>query len=346
MLTQFREMVRNDGATTVVVPSRDREPIKSITILGVVLLLLFIACGIPKVAAQHQTVPATSPKATEQTKPLATSTSEPEEHGLSQKAVEIGRVAGFPITNSMVVSWIVALGLIVFARLATRRMNQVPGATQNFLEWLIESLYGFLEGLIGKHLVERTFWYFATVFIFILSANWMGLLPGVGTIGWGERTAHGFQINQPLLRGANADVNLTLAMALIFFACWIVWALREVGPLGFLKELFAPKGESSGFMKIVLALVFFAVGCLEVISILFRPVSLSFRLYGNIFAGENMLETMAKLVPGFGWLLPIPFYFLELLVGLVQALVFMLLTAVFTMLICQHEEASPEAAHG
>jgi len=81
---------------------------------------------------------------------------------------------------------------------------------------------------------------------------------------------------------------------------------------------------------------------LEVISILFRPVSLSFRLYGNIFAGENMLDAMSKLVPGFGWLLPIPFYFLELLVGLVQALVFTLLTAVFTLLICQHEEASPK----
>ena len=86
--------------------------------------------------------------------------------------------------------------------------------------------------------------------------------------------------------------------------------------------------------------VFFAVGCLEIISILFRPVSLSFRLYGNIFAGENMLEAMSKLVPGLGWLLPIPFYFMELLVGLVQALVFMLLTAVFTMLICPHERGT------
>jgi F-type H+-transporting ATPase subunit a len=117
-----------------------------------------------------------------------------------------------------------------------------------------------------------------------------------------------------------------------------VWALREVGPLGFLKELFGPKGESSGLLKLLMVVVFFAAGCLEVVSILFRPVSLSFRLYGNIFAGENMLEAMAKLVPGFGWLVQIPFYFLELLMGLVQALVFMLLTAVFTLLICQHEE--------
>jgi F-type H+-transporting ATPase subunit a len=266
------------------------------------------------------------------------------EHGLSAKAVEIGNVFGFPVTNSMVVSWVVALGLIIFFRFATHRMDQVPSGAQNFLEWLVESLYGFLEGLLGKHLVDRTFWYFATVFIFILSANWLGLVPGVGTIGWGHATDTGFKIDQPLLRGANADVNLTLAMALVFFACWIVWALREVGPLGFLKELFAPKGESSGVLRIVLAVVFFAVGCLEVISILFRPVSLSFRLYGNTFAGENMLETMATLVPGLGWLLPVPFYFLELLVGVVQALVFMLLTAVFTLLMCQHAEEESSAS--
>ena len=264
-----------------------------------------------------------------------------EAHELSQKAVEIARVFGFPITNSMLVSWIAALFLIIFAQLATRKMEQIPSGAQNFLEWLIESLYNFLEGLLGKHLVERTFWFFATVFIFILFSNWMGLIPGVGTIGWGHQTAHGFVIDQPLLRGANADVNLTLAMALVFFALWFVWAIQEVGPMGFLKELFAPKGESAGALRIVLILVFFIVGCLEIISILFRPVSLSFRLYGNIFAGENMLETMGRLVPGLGWLLPVPFYFLELLVGLVQALVFMLLTAVFTLLICQHEEKPP-----
>ena len=276
---------------------------------------------------------------------MAHGTPTPEKHSLSAKAVEIGSVFGFPITNSMAVSWIVALGLIIFARIATRRMDQLPGGAQNFLEWLVESLYGFLEGLLGKHLVDRTFWFFATVFIFILTANWLGLVPGVGTIGWGYATSNGFKVDQPLLRGANADVNLTLAMALVFFVCWIVWALREVGPLGFLKELFAPKGESSGFLKIVLAVVFFVVGCLEVVSILFRPVSLSFRLYGNTFAGENMLETMSTLVPGLGWLLAVPFYFLELLVGVVQALVFMLLTAVFTLLMCQHEAVAGSGAH-
>jgi F-type H+-transporting ATPase subunit a len=270
---------------------------------------------------------------------------EPVEHGLSQKAVELARPFGFPITNSMVVTWIVALGLIVFAQAATRRMAQVPGGAQNFLEWLVEGLYGLLESILGRHLVERTFWFFATIFIFILAANWFGLIPGVGTIGWGQQTPHGFVIDRPLLRGANADLNMTLAMALVFFACWIVWAFQEVGLRGVLKELFAPKGDTTGMLKLLMVVVFFAAGCLEIVSILFRPVSLSFRLYGNIFAGENMLEAMATIVPGLGWLLPIPFYFMELLVGLVQAMVFMLLTAVFTLLICHHEDAGPAAAH-
>ncbi len=266
------------------------------------------------------------------------------EHGLSQKAVEIATPFGFPITNSMVVTWIVAVGLIVFAQTATRSMKQVPDGPQNLLEWLIEGLYRFLEGIIGPHLVERTFWFFGTVFIFILAANWAGLIPGVGSIGWGHRTDTGFRIEQPLFRGVNADVNMTLAMALVFFACWIVWAVQENGPKGFFKELFAPKGETAGPLKILMLVVFFAAGCLEIVSILFRPISLSFRLYGNIFAGETMLETMAR-VPYIAWLVQVPFYFLELLVGLVQALVFTLLTAVFTLLICQHHEEKPATGH-
>jgi F-type H+-transporting ATPase subunit a len=265
-----------------------------------------------------------------------------QEHGLPQSAVKIEHWGGF-VTNSMVVSWIVAIALIVFARIATRNMTGVPSGAQNLLEWLIEGLYDFLESIIGPQLVKRTFWFLATIFIFILSANWFGLIPGVGSIGWGHQTPNGFEVEQPLFRGANADLNLTFAMALIFFGCWIVWAIQEDGLIGFLKELFAPKGETAGFLKVLMVVVFFASGCLEIISILFRPISLSFRLYGNVFAGETMLDTMAKLKPGFGWLLPIPFYFMELLVGLVQALVFMLLCAVFTLLICQHEEATPAA---
>ncbi len=276
---------------------------------------------------------------------VAPAHAEPAEHGLPQAAVEIARPFGFPITNSMIVTWVVAIGLVVFAQFATRRMKPVPEGAQNFWEWLVESLSTFLEGVIGRHLVQRTFWFFATVFIFILFTNWAGLIPGFGTVGWKVQYADGHTEWIPLLRGANADLNMTLAMALVFFACWIVWALRETGPVGVVKELFAPKGDTTGVLKVLMTVVFLAAGLLEVISILFRPISLSFRLYGNIFAGENMLETMGRLVPGFGWLLPIPFYFMELLVGLVQALVFMLLTAVFTLLICQHEEGEAHPAH-
>jgi F-type H+-transporting ATPase subunit a len=312
-------------------------------ILGIVFITL--TCNWSVAAAETMQAGSVSSDETAGSANLPEPNLKPAEHGLSAKPVEIARPLGFPITNSMIVSWIVAIGLIVLAQAATRDMQQVPAGLQNFVEWLIEGLYKFMEGIIGPHLAKRTFWFFATIFIFVLSANWVGLIPGVGSVGWGANSSHGFVIGQPLFRGANADVNMTLAMALVFFAMWIVWSLQEVGPLGFLKELFAPKGESEGVLKVLMVVVFFAAGCLEVVSILFRPISLSFRLYGNIFAGENLLEAMSKLVPGFGWLVPIPFYFLELLMGLVQALVFTLLTAVFTMLMCQHEKEVTVAAH-
>ena len=238
----------------------------------------------------------------------------------------------------MVVTWIVAAGLIIFARIATRDMKHVPEGAQNFLEWLVEVCTVFWKESSARIWSSGRSGSLPPSSFSFLSANWLGLIPGVGTIGWGHQTPDGFEIDQPLFRGANADLNLTLAMALVFFACWIVWALQRGWAGRISQGVVAPKGETAGVLKVLMVVVFFAAGCLEVVSILFRPVSLSFRLYGNIFAGENMLETMSKLVPGLGWLLPIPFYFMELLVGLVQALVFMLLTAVFTLLICQHEE--------
>jgi F-type H+-transporting ATPase subunit a len=246
----------------------------------------------------------------------------------------------FKVTNSMIVTWIVAIAIILFAQYATRTIKEVPDGAQNFWEWLVESLYNFLESIIGHELVKKTFWFFATLFIFILFTNWFGLLPGIGTIGWGIPDAQGglHHIARPLFRGVNADLNMTLAMASVFFVCWVVWALQANGFGGFILHIFGPKGQTKGFMKVMMIVVFMVVGVLEIVSIMFRPVSLSFRLYGNIFAGENMLESMANLVPALSWLIPVPFYFMELLVGLVQALVFMLLTGVFTLLICQHEE--------
>lgn len=265
-------------------------------------------------------------------------------HELPLHPVEIGHIGGLPITNSMLVTWIVALGLILFAQIATRRIEAVPRGIQNFWEWLVESLYNFLGDIIGPDLVKKTFWFFATIFIFILFCNWFGLIPGVGTIGWNVTLADGTTEFRPWLRGANADLNMTFAMAIIFFVCWIIWALQANGIGGFISHIFGAKGDTTGALKVLMAVVFLLVGVLEVVSILFRPISLSFRLFGNVYAGENMLESMANLVPKLAWLIPIPFYFLEIMVGLVQALVFMLLTAVFTLLITQHDEEH-EAAH-
>ncbi len=273
------------------------------------------------------------------------------EHGLPQNAQVLRHIGGF-VTNSMLVTWIVAVGVILFARFATRKIQDVPVGAQNFWEWLVEGLAGFLEGIIGRKLVKTTFWFFATIFIFILAVNWFGLLPGVGTIGWGEAGEHGFKVTRPLLRGGNADLNMTFAMAAIFMVVWLVWSLQVAGVKGFFLHIFGPKGDSTGFLKYVMIVVFFAVGFLELISIAFRPISLSFRLYGNMFAGENLLEALANTVQHPAWakavfsaLLPVPFYFLELLVGLVQAFVFMLLTTVFTALMCAPDEEHGEASH-
>jgi F-type H+-transporting ATPase subunit a len=234
---------------------------------------------------------------------------------------------------------------------AMRNKKEVPSGGQNFVEWLVDGLHGFLSQIMGRDLAKNTFWFFGTVFLFILATNWAALLPGVGTIGFSTEEVAGSRVfthhvEKPLFRGANADLNMTSAMAVTFFFWWVVWALKSNGPVGFFKHIFAPKGKSEGVMKVMMIVIFGIVGVLEVVSILFRPVSLSFRLYGNVYAGETMLESMQGLVPSLGWLIPVPFYFMELLVGLVQALVFMLLTSVFTLLICEHHEEHGHDDHG
>jgi F-type H+-transporting ATPase subunit a len=278
--------------------------------------------------------------------PTMAATAPAEEHAeLPLKAIQLFEVHGFAITNSMLFTWIVAICIIVFAQIATRKVQPIPSGAQNFWEWLVEGLHNFLEGIIGRDLVAKGFWFYATIFILILFVNWVGLIPGVGTVGWGHSDPAGnFVVDRPLLRGGNADLNMTTAMSAIFFVMWFIWAIQANGVGGFLKELFGPKGETTGIIKVLMVVIFFAVGWLEVISILFRPVALSFRLFGNIYAGESILEAMSTMVPWLSPILPIPFYFLEVLVGFVQALVFMLLTAVFTMLIAAHQEG-PEQAH-
>ena len=259
-------------------------------------------------------------------------------HALPLHAEELVRVGPIALSNSIVMVWI-AVGLIVlFCRAATKKMSLVPVGFQNFAEWAVESLYLFLENLMGPHLTKRTFWFFGSIFFFILVSNYLGLIPGVGTFTYK---------GTPILRGANADINMTAAMAFTFALLWIYWAVTENGLSGVGKHIFAPKGSFSGPMLAMMIPIFLFVGALEVISIAIRPVALSFRLFGNIYGGEQTMEKLMALVPTWlqyfiAWIPALPFYFMELLVGFVQALVFTLLCAIFLKLICDHGD---EAHH-
>ncbi|MBI4027987.1 MAG: F0F1 ATP synthase subunit A [Verrucomicrobia bacterium] len=267
-------------------------------------------------------------------------------HGLTQNAPVLFHLFGcIPISNSMLVSWGVTLVIILMVRAAAGKVAIVPGGMQNFFEFVIETLYETLEGIMGSHLTRRTFWFFATIFLFILSANWLSLVPLIGNLT--VASADGHPVG--LFRAVNSDLNMPLALATLYGVLWLYWSLRETGPLGMIQHIFGVKGGLTGALKWGLLPIFFAVGLIEIISILFRQISLPLRLYGNIFAGENLLETMTHVGLGFpglaivlGFILPLPFYFLEILVAFVQALVFMLLTAVFTSMMCQHEEEAHE----
>ena len=274
------------------------------------------------------------------TQTISTQAGEAEAGGehLTADAPVIFTIAAVPVTNSMITGWLAAL-LLVLTAIRFRCLVRAGHHTllTGSVEALVVFLHGFLADIMGEKLARKTFWLLGSFFIFILCSNWLGLFPGIGSIGWGHKTEHMFKVTQPLFRGVNADLNTTLALGALFFFFWFVWAWRESGPVGILKHIFAPKGGSTGIMHFVMAVVFLAVGFLEIFSIIIRPFSLALRLYGNIFAGEVMLETMLHKIPMLGWLLPVPFYLMEVLVGLIQALVFMLLSAVFIMLICSHE---------
>lgn len=242
----------------------------------------------------------------------------------------------FWVSNSMIMVWIAAGLILLFCRAATKSMTMVPSGFQNFAEWVVESLYDFYGSILGPHLIRRTFWFFGGTFMLILVVNYLGLVPGVGTMGAVDSHGH----ISGLLRGGNADLNMTAAMSLVFAVLWFYWAITENGTKGFLGHIFAPKGDFSGIMQLGMIVIFFLVGLLEVISIFIRPVALSFRLFGNIYGGEQTLEGLMALIPEkmnyLAFLPALPFYFVELLVGLVQALVFTLLSAVFLKLICDH----------
>ncbi|HNX05204.1 MAG TPA: F0F1 ATP synthase subunit A [Opitutales bacterium] len=240
---------------------------------------------------------------------------------------------GLPITNSILMSWLVSIGLIIVVRVAVGKPKLVPGFAQGVVESIVEALRDLLEMIVGPKMIGKTFPILVGLFTFILIQNWSGLLPGLGAVGIRE----GGHI-VPFLRPANADINMAFALTLVHFLAWTYFVMRYAGPKTLFLDLFgnkAPKSELPVAMYFSMFALFAFVGCIEVISLVFRNVSLPLRLFGNIFGGDNLMEHMTGLA---GWFVPIPFYFMEILVGLVQAMVFTILVAVYIGQICNHSE--------
>jgi F-type H+-transporting ATPase subunit a len=244
------------------------------------------------------------------------------------KLVDFGN--GWAITNSMATGWIISAVLIGLILYAVRKPRLVPTKSQAVFESLLEGLRDLFEPIVGKKAFPAAFPLLVTFFVFILIHNWMGLLPGVGTIGTGHDVDGKFHLTNPWIRPFTADFNSTIALALVSFGAYLIIIFKYAGPKLILWDLFgnkAEKSETPGWLYPVLSLVFLIVGFIEVFSIFIRPFTLSVRLFGNVFGGENLLH-------GTGFF-PV-FYFMELLVGLIQAIVFTLLTSVYIGLICNH----------
>ncbi|NBR64193.1 MAG: ATP synthase F0 subunit A [Verrucomicrobia bacterium] len=251
------------------------------------------------------------------------------------------QIGPLPVTSSMIAVWGVAALIVAVVTIGTRRMALVPTGSQNLVEAVVDGVQGMLAGLLEPKVVRWALPLIGTYFIFILLSNLVDLLPGVGSIGYGHAKEGGLpfaldHVERPLLRPPTADANLTISMAVIYFIMSTFWALRFNGPVGLVKHIFGVKGKIGGFLLVPMAVIFFIVGIVEVISIMIRPVSLSMRLYGNIYGGENVLTLMLKMLPG--GIAAVPFYFLELIVCVVQAIVFTMLCVAFTATLCSHSD--------
>lgn len=244
------------------------------------------------------------------------------EHSIVLSAETLGHIGPLPITNTLLVSWLVIAFLAVVAFLAGRRAALIPAGLQNFMELIIEGAYSTVSDLAGSK--TKTFFpIVVTFFIYIAVANIFGLFPGFATVGFYENI-DGHQTFVPILRSINSDLNMTLGLALVSAVATHFFAVRYLGIKGYLSKWFS------------LNPIFLFVGLLEIVSEFTKILSLSMRLFGNIFAGEVVLATIAGL---FAFIVPLPFYFLEIIVAFVQAAVFMMLTLVFMVLLSEKHEA-------
>lgn len=243
---------------------------------------------------------------------------------ISLKAEELFRIGSFPVTNSILMSglsFIVLAGLAIILR---RKIKAIPGKIQSIAEFILEQLLGLMDSVLGsREASERYFPLIATIFIFVMTSNWLGLLPGVGSFMWKEGGE-----SVPLLRSAAADLNFTLALGVL--------TIIGVNLFGILAIGF--KQHAGKFFNVKSPIDFF-VGILEFMSEFARMVSFAFRLFGNVFAGEVLLTIVSFLVP---YVAPLPFLFLEIFVGFIQAFVFAMLALVFVAIaITGHEEHEP-----
>jgi len=251
---------------------------------------------------------------------------------------------GFPITNSIITAWLSIIILVGIFYAATRRVKLVPTRLQIMLESALGWLLNLCQEVAGEQNGRRFFPVVATIFLFVITNAWLSLLPGFGSIL--ITNAEGETVH--LLRGANTDINLPLALALISFIFVEYWGIRSLGGRRYLRkfvnvgQFFRSMGQlvrgrlRAGLIGMFNGVIDIFVGALEALSELARLISFTFRLFGNMTAGEILLLIVAFLVP---WVLVLPFYGLELLVGFVQALIFSGLTLVFATIAVTHHEA-------